>query len=364
MTYALVAAVLLLAFANGANDNFKGVATLWGTGRYRYGTVLLWGTLATFAGALLGGLLAGGLVKIFSGSQFLGKAVSLDTSFLAAVGLGAAATVLLATWMGAPISTTHALAGSLVGAGLLAVGVSGVGWAVLATTIALPLLLSPLVAMALTLVAFPPLARWLRSRSCVCLIEPAPVLLPSGEAAQAARGFLPGLRIAHRAGCERGDEQVRWNTEELIHWGSAGLISFSRGLNDTPKIAALLVTVPVLVPAMNYLLLAGAMALGGLVAAARVARTMSHRVTRIEPLPGMTANLVAALLVGVASRWALPVSTTHVAMGGIFGVGVRKRRHTNWPLVRQIILAWIVTLPLGLACGFGFYSLLKTLVQK
>ncbi len=78
----------MLAFANGANDNFKGVATLWGTGRYRYRAVLLWGTLCTFAGSLLAMTLAQRLVELFNGSRFLGKATSLDPVFLAAVALG------------------------------------------------------------------------------------------------------------------------------------------------------------------------------------------------------------------------------------------------------------------------------------
>jgi PiT family inorganic phosphate transporter len=279
---------------------------------------------------------------------------------LAAVGLGAAATVFLATWLGAPISTTHSLAGSLVGAGISGVGTADVNWASLATLIALPLLISPLLAMALTLGSFPPLARWLRSRSCVCVTEASPVPINTGEAIEAAPGLLPGFRIAHRADCDRGDELIRSNTEELVHWSCAGLISFSRGLNDTPKIAALALSAGLLAPAMSYVLVAAAMAMGGLVAARRVARTMSQRVTRIEPIPGMSANLVAAFLVAMASRWGLPVSTTHVTMGSIVGIGVLERRQTNWRLVRQIVLAWVVTLPLGLACGFGFYSLLKT----
>jgi PiT family inorganic phosphate transporter len=361
MVYALVAGVIVLAFANGANDNFKGVATLWGTGRYRYGTVLLWGTLATFAGSVLGGVLTGELVEVFNGSQFLGAATSFDPTFLAAVALGAGATVLLATRIGAPISTTHALAGSLVGAGMLWAGFGGVKWFVVASTLALPLLFSPLLAMGLTLATHPPLARWLRARSCICVTHPAPVLLNSGEAAQAVPGLFPALRIAHRADCNQGDEVGRWNTEEILHWGSAGLISFSRGINDTPKIAALVLSANLLAPALNYVLVAAAMAVGGVAAAARVARTMSHRVTRIRPVPGLSANLVGALLVGLSSRWSLPVSTTHVTMGGIFGVGARQRRQTNWALARQIALAWVVTLPLAAASGFGFYYLLQRL---
>ncbi|MFQ5816493.1 MAG: anion permease [Terriglobia bacterium] len=357
----LVAGVLVLAFANGANDNFKGVATLWGTGRYRYQTALLWGTAWTFAGGLLAIVFSRGLVAIFNGSKFLGASASLDTTFLAAVALGGAATVLLATRLGAPISTTHALTGALVGSGMVAVGIAGINFAALAATVLLPLIVSPLAALTLTRVAFPPLARWLRQRSCVCVTEAAPVIFGQGEVLQARRGGWPGLRITHRADCERGDELARWNTEELVHWSSAGLISFSRGLNDTPKMAALVLSSSLLSGGMGYLVVGAAMAVGGLVAAQRVARTMAQRVTPIEPVPGMSANLVSAVLVGWASRWGLPVSTTHVTLGSIFGLAARERERANWPLVGQIAAAWVVTLPLGFLCGYTFYLLLQAL---
>lgn len=362
MEYALLAGVLFLAFANGANDNFKGVATLWGTGRYGYYTVLVWATLMTFAGAMLGALLARELVKVFNGTKFLPTLTGHDPAFLAAVALGAASAVLLATRLGAPISTTHALVGSLVGAGVLTVGASEVQWSAVVNTMALPLLVSPLLAMGLTLLAFPSLGRWLGSRSCLCLTEAAPFILNAGGTATAAPGLLLSLRISHRADCNRGDELTRWNTEELLHWTSAGLVSFSRGLNDSPKIAALLLSTELLAPASNYFLVATAMALGGLVAARRVAQTLSQRITPIEPLPGVSANLTAAVLVGVASGWGLPVSTTHVTTGGIFGIGLRHRTQTNWRLVQQIALTWLITLPLGLVCALGFYSVLKILL--
>ncbi|MGH9804133.1 MAG: inorganic phosphate transporter, partial [Candidatus Acidiferrales bacterium] len=289
---------------------------------------------------------------------FLGAGAKLDSAFLAAVALGAAATVLLATRLGLPISTTHALAGSLVGSGLWAVGGAGLNWTLLATVLVLPLLVSPLVAMGLTYVASPRLAGWLKNRSCLCMTQPAPHVVQLGNAAAATPSFFPALRIAHRADCERGDELTRWNTEEIIHWSSAGLISFSRGLNDSPKIAALALAAGALAPAANYFLVASVMALGGLAAARRVARTMSQGVTQIEPVPGLSANLAGALLVGVASPMGLPVSTTHVTLGGIFGLGLRRRQQTHWSVARQIVMAWLITLPLGMLSGLGFYFLL------
>ncbi|MGH9804207.1 MAG: inorganic phosphate transporter, partial [Candidatus Acidiferrales bacterium] len=191
MALAVIAGVLLLAFANGANDNFKGVATLWGSGRYRYSTVLGWATVTTFLGALFAGLVAGALVRVFDGSSFLGAGAKLDSAFLAAVALGAAATVLLATRFGLPISTTHALVGSLVGSGLWAFGGARLNWPLLAAVIVLPLLVSPLVAMGLTYVASPRLAGWLRKRSCVCMTAPAPQVVHLGNVATATPSLFP-----------------------------------------------------------------------------------------------------------------------------------------------------------------------------
>lgn len=361
MVWAVIAGALLLAFANGANDNFKGVATLWGTGRYSYSPVLVWATATTFLGALLGGLLAGGLVRIFDGTVLLGAGAKLNPAFLAAAVLGAATTVLLATRFGLPISTTHALAGSLLGSGLWAFGGARLNWAGLLTLFVLPLLFSPVAAMGITFLSSPRLARWLRERSCVCLTRPASQLVPADGVVLAATSSFPALRVAHRADCNRGDELVGWNTEELAHWSSAGLISFSRGLNDSPKIAALALAAGALTPAANYFLVATVMALGGLVAARGVARTMSRRLTPIEPVPGLSANLASALLVGVASRFGMPVSTTHVTLGGIFGVALRRRRQANWPLTWQIVSAWLITLPLAALGGIASYILLTTL---
>ena len=110
---------LLLAYANGANDNFKGVATLVGSGTTRYPQALLWATLTTALGSMAALVLARGLIEAFQGKGLVPANVAGDSLFPAAVGLAAGLTVLLATRLGFPISTTHALIGGLVGAGLV-----------------------------------------------------------------------------------------------------------------------------------------------------------------------------------------------------------------------------------------------------
>src|SRR5689334_6173312 len=122
MTLLIILSVLLLAYTNGANDNFKGVATLFGSGTTNYRNALTWATITTAAGSLLALVLAGNLVNTFKGKGLVPDAITAEPGFLLAVSLGAALTVLLATRFGLPVSTTHALTGGLVGAGLLATG--------------------------------------------------------------------------------------------------------------------------------------------------------------------------------------------------------------------------------------------------
>src|SRR5947209_15637743 len=151
----IVVAVLFLAYSNGANDNFKGVATLFGSGTCGYRQALAWATVTTLGGSLLALYLAGGLAASFTGKGLVPDAVTAEPSFLLAVSLGAALTVMLATWTGMPVSTTHALTGALVGAGLLAAA-GNVHFGGLAASLVLPLLCSPLIALLLTVLLHPP----------------------------------------------------------------------------------------------------------------------------------------------------------------------------------------------------------------
>ncbi len=116
--FSLMLTAVFLAYANGANDNFKGVATLFGSGTASYRIALGWACLTTFAGSLSAVWLSAKLVAVFSGKGLVPDALAATPSFLVSVGLGAAVTVVIATWLGLPISTTHSLTGALVGAGL------------------------------------------------------------------------------------------------------------------------------------------------------------------------------------------------------------------------------------------------------
>jgi len=360
MQFLLFAAVALVSYANGANDNFKGVATLWGAGRTSYKKALAWATVFTFFGSLAAIWLGSGLVAKFSGSGLVAREY-IQLPFLAAVAGGAGATVLLAARLGLPISTTHALTGSLVGAGVLAAGFAKVKFAALSAGVAAPLLFSPLVSLALTLVLYPVVVRVTElagKKDCVCVDEPAVIVTAPASGAAAAAVAAPAVRWARGEECQTGSEVIRFTLSDALHWFSAAAISFARGLNDTPKIAALLLVAAAGAVKLNYGVVALVMAVGGALGAARVARTMSKKITPMANREAVTANLVAGSLILLASGVALPVSTTHVTSGSIFGIGLLRRREADWGRVRDIVLSWVATLPIGAALAGAFYWVL------
>jgi PiT family inorganic phosphate transporter len=366
---ALIAfAVLFLAYSNGANDNFKGVATLFGSGTASYRTALAWATVTTLAGSLLALLLASGLAEAFKGKGLVPDEVITQPAFLLAVSLGAALTVILATYSGLPVSTTHALTGGLVGAGLLAA--DHVNLATLGKSFVIPLLFSPVVALVLTLIVYP-LFRWARrssgvsSVSCVCVgaayeeVAAQPdgrlLLVKTGVAVEVATTAECVQRYRGRfLGLEAG------RLLDGLHYLSGGAVGFARGLNDTPKIVTLLLAGEAVSPYLGLVLVAVVMAIGGLLNARRVAETMSKKITRMSPGQGCAANLVTSVLVASASRLGLPVSTTHVSVGSLFGIGMITRT-ARARMILTILLAWVTTLPIGAGLAACTYLLLRAL---
>ena len=142
------------------------------------------------------------------------------------------------------------------------------------------------------------------------------------------------------------------------HFLSAGLQSFARGLNDTPKIAALLIgasAAGMQMPAhAAFVAVAAAMAVGGWLGARRVGETMSHRITSLNEGQALTSNAVTSALVLAASAFAMPVSMTHVAVGSLAGLGWSTGQ-ARWNTLRAIALSWLLTLPLaGLLGALAF----------
>ncbi len=366
MLLLIFAATLFVAYANGANDNFKGVATLYGSGVATYKQAITLATASTLAGSVSSVFLAAELVRMFSGKGLVPAAVAASPHFLLAVAIGAGCTVILATLLAFPISTTHGLTSALVGAGAVAAG-RELNLGVLGGAFFLPLLLSPLMALTLTIACYRLLRGFSASRrereaSCVCVGEewvalpmPAPSLALASVSASAVA--MPTTRltasISSTADCATRYPGRVWgvSVQRLLtaaHFASAAVLSFARGLNDTPKIVALMVVVQALDIRLGMVAVALAMAAGGLLNARKVAHTMSRKIASMSDGQAFTANLITGALVIAASRFGLPVSTTHVSVGAISGVGV-VNGSVNTGVLRNIVLSWVLTLPIAAA---------------
>ncbi|WBX71011.1 inorganic phosphate transporter [Tenacibaculum retecalamus] len=319
-----------LAYSNGANDNFKGVATLFGAGITNYKKAINWATITTFSGAVAAIFLAEELVKNFSGKGLVPNELIQTPIFAIAIALGAAITVFGATKIGMPISTTHSLVGGLFGAGVIAVG-SEFNFEKLGNTFLIPLVVSPLMAAVLSLIAYL-LFKFFRKR-IFSLNKEKPALL--GISSPKVLDFL--------------------------HYISSGIVSFARGLNDTPKIVGLLIIINTINIKWSMISVAIIMSLGGLLNAKKVGETMSKKITKMNSGQGFTANMITGLLVTTASIHGLPVSTTHVSVGALFGIGTVTKK-ADYKIIGKIILSWILTLPVAAFMSAIIFKILETIV--
>lgn len=375
MTLALLTlAVFWLAYSNGANDNFKGVATLYGSATLTFRSALSWATAATLAGSMLSIALAGSLAKSFSGTGLVPPELSQSSSLLIAVASAGAITIFLATVLGMPTSTTHALTGALAGIALMA-SPDRSGFSRLLSEFFVPLLLGPLIAIIGASLLYALFHRFrvahgITRETCVCVGQcaPVPVQLNMDGAAIMAVPLDggPSFMLGSQQDCvERYDGRVvgigAQAAVDGVHALSGLAVCFARAVNDTPKIAALLLAAGA-AGAMGIgwklSLVAVAMALGGIVSARKVAETMSNRITDLNPGQGLTSSLVTAFLVLVASGLGVPVSTTHVSCGSIFGIGMVSGT-AQWKTVTQILLTWMTTLPMGALLGAGTYWIMS-----
>ncbi len=368
---ALFSFTIFLAYANGANDNFKGVATLYGSRTASYKTALGWATVTTLAGSLASVVVAQKLIVAFSGKGLVSAATAQEPSFLLAVAVGAGLTVMIATLIGLPISTTHSLVGALVGAGL-ATANHHVDFGALGQGFVAPLLFSPMIAMAMAAL-FYVVFRFIRKKVgitkefCLCFGESREIVAVAAEPFQLADAVTSTItaRLANEQVCiERyrgavlgiGAEKIL----DVLHFLSAGLVSFARGLNDTPKIMGLLLVAGMMDIQYSMLVIALAMAVGGLLHARKVANLISRDITYLNHGQGFTANLVTALLVVFASTLGLPVSTTHVSVSALFGIGAINRR-ANYSVIGKISASWILTLPLAAVLAALSYAMIIAL---
>lgn len=317
-----LAGAAALAFANGANDISKSIATLVGSGESDYKKAVVLVSLAVAAGAVMASAWAVKMTLLFTKGLLLPK-IQINQIFAMSVLAGAIGWVLLASKMRLPVSTTHSIVGSVILTAVYAFGFNSVFWAGVTKKILIPLLLSPVLAFGISFAVFQGLFWLCRKQYCL---------------------------------------NCHW-----AHWMSAISSGFARGLNDTPKIAALglvfyFLTDPqaTVAPKWFFLVLAVSNAAGGLVMGLGVTQTLAHRVTQMNHLEGFAANLTTAAMTIVTAIHGFPVSTTHVSGSAIVGMGLRKGAgFVNWKVAGEILSAWLITLPAAGIFGTLTYAALK-----
>ena len=317
----LIALALLFDFINGLHDAANSIATIVSTRVLRPQVAVAWAAFFNFIAFLFFGLHV---------AQTLGSGIVTATAIDAAVIFGALMGATLwnvITWAGGiPSSSSHALIGGLVGAGVAKAGFGVVVWGGLGPTL-LAIVLSPLIGFGLALIL-----------------------------------VFVTTWASHRSSPFAADRVFR--NLQLV---SAALYSLGHGGNDAQKtmgiIAVLLFSQGHLgsefyVPFWVVISCQVAMGLGTLLGGWRIVHTMGSKITRLTPMQGFCAETGGAITLFGATWLGIPVSTTHTITGAIIGVGAARRTSAvRWGVARGIVVAWVVTIPAAALIAALFYKM-------
>jgi PiT family inorganic phosphate transporter len=322
----LIGIALLFDFLNGLHDAANSIATIVSTRVLRPQYAVFWAAFFNFIAFLFFGLHV---------ATTLGKGIidpGIVTPHVVFAALMGAITWNVVTWLaGIPSSSSHALVGGLVGAGLAKTGFSAIVWGGLLKT-AGAIFLSPAFGFFLALML---------------------VLVVSWT-------FVKRTPFAV-------DKTFRH-----LQFVSASLYSLGHGGNDAQKtmgiIAVLLYSQGYLggefhVPFWVVICCQTAMALGTLMGGWRIVHTMGSKITRLNPMQGFCAETGGAITLFVATHFGIPVSTTHTITGAIVGVGAARRvSAVRWGIAGNIVIAWVITMPAGAAIAAAAYWLVDLFV--
>ena len=325
---ALIAVALAFDFLNGLHDAANSIATVVGTRLLSPGAAVLFAAFFNFAAYFL----ALQWPQLHKVADTIGKGLIDKDLITPGVVFGALVGAMfwnIVTWLkGIPSSSSHALVGGIIGAGIAHASIGGVQWAGLNKTL-IAIVLSPLLGLILTMM----------------------IML--------ATSWL-GLR-ASAHGAER--------TFRGLHLVSAGAYSLGHGLNDAQKtmgvITVLLYSTGYLhgdfaVPHWVALSCYVAIGLGTLTGGWRIIETMGTRITKLDQHQGFSASAAGSVMLFAASYLGIPVSTTHTITGCVIGAGAARRASAvRWGIARSVMIAWIITIPASATVAALFYWLIS-----
>jgi PiT family inorganic phosphate transporter len=315
----LIGIALIFDFLNGLHDAANSIATIVSTRVLKPQYAVAWAAFFNFIAFLFFGLHVAETV----GKGIVGANI-IDAQVIFGALMGAIAWNLITWTLGIPSSSSHALIGGLLGAGVTKAGLSAVIWSGVFKTSA-AIVISPAIGLILALFLVL-IISWL------------------------FRHFTP-----------QGADRV-FRKLQLV---SASLYSLGHGGNDAQKtmgiIAVLLYSQGMLegdfhVPFWVVISCQAAMGMGTLLGGWKIVHTMGSKITRLTPAQGFCAETGGAITLFMATHLGIPVSTTHTITGAIVGVGASRRLSAvRWNVASSIIVAWVVTLPASALIGALFY---------
>jgi PiT family inorganic phosphate transporter len=334
----LVALALSFDFINGFHDAANSIATvvstrvlspLWAVAwaaffNFVAGAPVLWGAELKVASTIGKGIIEFEMLRA-QGPAFV-------LVFIFAALAGAIVWNLLTWWWGLPSSSSHALAGGMIGAALLALGPKGLVAAGI-WKIVLFIVLSPVIGMVLGTFNMI-VTTWIVRRSTPAKVD-------------------------------------RWFRRlQLV---SAGIFSYSHGTNDAQKVMGLIAVIlygtiwsgqAFHVPIWVVLICHASIALGTTFGGWRIVKTMGHSLTKLQPIGGFCAETGGGVTILALAHAGIPVSTTHTITGAIVGVGAtRGARAVRWGVAGRIIWAWVLTIPASAVVAALFYAVARAVLH-
>jgi len=315
----VIALTLVFDFINGFHDTANAIATVVSTRALRPLTAVIYAGILNFCGAMVGTEVAATIGKGLVNANV----ISLHTVFCT---VAAAIIWNLITWYkGLPTSSSHAIIGALLGATYFSStgGGSNIMWGAVAGKVVIPMVVSPVLGITIGFFIMVGLT-WLIYKLHPTLIN----------------RLFGRLQIV-----------------------SAGFMALNHGLNDAQKSMGIIALALMLahpsqgfvVPVWVKLICSLAMGMGTMTGGWRIIRTLGSKMMKLQPVQGFAAETTASLIIGGASHFGIPVSTTHVITTSIMGVGATSRLSAvRWGVVGNIVWAWLLTLPLTFLFSGGF----------
>ncbi len=314
----VVITALAFDFTNGFHDTANAVATSVSTRALSPRMAVLVASVANLVGAFVTTAVAKTV-----GSGVLETSLVTTQTVLAGL-FGAIAWNLFTWWLGLPSSSSHALIGGLVGAGIAAAGLHGVQWHTLAHKVIIPAFIAPTLAFVAAFVLLIAIF-WLFQR------------MPAAPAFRAFRigQLFSGTFVAYTHGANDAQKTM----------GVIALALLANGSIDTFYI-------PTWVKISAGLAIAAGTYVGGW----RIMRTLGQKLYKMDPPAGFSAQLTAGAIIDVATRLGYPLSTTHVISGAVLGSGsTRSFKAVRWGIAGNIVVAWFLTLPAAALVAAAFY---------